>query len=85
MFDPNTFPTHMIIKSAKYVKKLPGSSEYDTVAVVVDRNGVDETLFVPIDPNKVNSEGTITYVGNIHYAEIKRQVDAGELTIEDAD
>ena len=29
--------------------------------------------FVPIDED------------NIHYAEIKRQVDAGELTIEDAD
>ena len=30
-------------------------------------------MFVPIDE------------ANIHYAEIKRQVDAGELTIEDAD
>ena len=30
-------------------------------------------MFVPIDET------------NIHYAEIKRQVDAGELTIEDAD
>jgi hypothetical protein len=30
-------------------------------------------MFVPIDE------------GNTHYAEIKRQVDAGELTIEDAD
>ena len=29
--------------------------------------------FVPLDE------------GNVHYAEIKRQVDAGELTIEDAD
>jgi hypothetical protein len=29
--------------------------------------------FVPLDED------------NIHYAEIKRQVDAGELTIEDAD
>lgn len=34
-------------------------------------NGVE--MFVPIDE------------ANIHYAEIKRQVDAGELTIEDAD
>ena len=32
-----------------------------------------ETLFVPLDE------------ANRHYAEIKRQVDAGELTIEDAD
>ena len=30
-------------------------------------------MFVPLDPD------------NIHYAEIMRQVDAGELTIEDAD
>ena len=32
-----------------------------------------ETLFVPLD------------LANRHYAEIKRQVDAGELTIEEAD
>ena len=32
-----------------------------------------ETLFVPLDP------------ANRHYAEIMRQVDAGELTIADAD
>ena len=34
-------------------------------------NGVE--MFVSVDEN------------NTHYAEIKRQVDAGELTIEDAD
>ena len=39
------------------------------VKIVVD----GETLFVPLD------------LANRHYAEIKRQVDAGELTIEDAD
>ena len=33
----------------------------------------DVEMFVPIDE------------GNTHYVEIKRQVDAGELTIEDAD
>tara|TARA_S200000501_G_scaffold378150_1_gene439383 strand:+ start:1190 stop:1363 length:174 start_codon:yes stop_codon:yes gene_type:complete len=33
----------------------------------------DVTMFVPIDPD------------NRHYAEIMRQVDAGTLTIEDAD
>ena len=32
-----------------------------------------QELFVPLDP------------ANRHYAEIMRQVDAGELTIEDAD
>ncbi len=39
------------------------------IKVVVD----GETLGVPIDP------------ANRHYAEIMRQVDAGELTIADAD
>ena len=39
------------------------------VKIIVD----GETLFVPLD------------LANRHYAEIKRQVDAGELTIEDAD
>ncbi len=39
------------------------------VKIIVD----GETLFVPLD------------LDNRHYAEIKRQVDAGELTIEDAD
>ena len=70
---------YMNITSAKYLKNL--EDQNSIVKIVVD----GETLFVPIDPNKVNSEGTITYVGNIHYAEIKRQVDAGELTIEEAD
>ena len=69
----------MNITSAKYLKNL--EDQNSIVKIVVD----GETLFVPIDPNKVNNEGTITYVGNIHYAEIKRQVDAGELTIEEAD
>ena len=39
------------------------------VKIIVD----GETLFVPLD------------LDNRHYAEIKRQVDAGELTIEYAD
>ena len=39
------------------------------VKIIVD----GETLFVPLD------------LDNRHYAEIKRQVDAGELTIDDAD
>ena len=39
------------------------------VKIIVD----GETLFVPLD------------LDNRHYVEIKRQVDAGELTIEDAD
>ena len=44
-------------------------NENSIVKIVVD----GETLFVPLD------------LANRHYAEIKRQVDAGELTIEDAD
>ena len=43
--------------------------ENSIVKIVID----GETLFVPLD------------LANRHYAEIKRQVDAGELTIEDAD
>jgi hypothetical protein len=43
--------------------------ENSIVKTVID----GETLFVPLD------------LENRHYAEIKRQVDAGELTIEDAD
>ena len=39
------------------------------VKIIVD----GETLFVPLD------------LANRHYAEIKRHVDAGELTIEEAD
>jgi len=44
-------------------------NENDNIRVEID--GI--TSNVPIDE------------ANIHYAEIKRQVDAGELTIEDAD
>ncbi len=43
--------------------------ENSIVKTVID----GETLFVPLD------------LANRHYAEIKRQVDAGELTIEEAD
>jgi len=65
------------------VKKVndPISGEHSAYKVVI--NGV--TSDVPIDPDKFNSKGIRTYSGNRHYAEIKRQVDAGELTIEDAD
>ena len=43
--------------------------ENDTVMIVID----GATLFVPLDP------------ANRHYAEIMRQVEAGTLTIDDAD
>ena len=45
------------------------TDENVSVSVVID----GETLSVPLDP------------ANRHYAEIMRQVDAGTLTIQDAD
>jgi hypothetical protein len=62
----------MNITSAKYHEWA--ENEEDTpvnVSVTIVVEG--ETLSVPLDP------------ANRHYAEIMRQVDAGELTIEDAD
>ena len=59
----------MEIKSAKYHKD-PISNE-NVVVVTEYKNGI--TSHVPIDP------------ANTDYAEIKRQVDAGELTIEEAE
>ena len=45
------------------------SNQNSSVKIVVN----NETMFVPLDP------------ANRHYAEILRQVEAGTLTIEDAD
>ena len=47
----------------------PISNQNSSVKIVVD----GETMFVPLD------------LTNRHYAEILRQVEAGTLTIEDAD
>ena len=47
----------------------PSTGERISIKTTID--GVE--MFVPIDE------------ANTHYAEIKRQVDAGELTIEEAD
>ena len=44
-------------------------SEKHTIVAVIQ----DETMYVPLDPS------------NRHYAEIMRQVEAGDLTIADAD
>tara|TARA_B100000212_G_scaffold297678_1_gene241542 strand:- start:275 stop:448 length:174 start_codon:yes stop_codon:yes gene_type:complete len=50
------------------------SAQYVDSTNAVIKATVDNTeMFVPLDPN------------NRHYTEIKRQVDAGELTIQDAD
>tara|TARA_X000001382_G_scaffold13696_1_gene8877 strand:- start:311 stop:487 length:177 start_codon:yes stop_codon:yes gene_type:complete len=47
--------------------------EGETAGIQVTLQGIDEILCVPID------------LSNRHYAEIMRQVEAGELTIQDAD
>ena len=59
----------MDIKSAKYATNYEGKN----VCIQVLLNNSDMKLIVPIDP--VNTD----------YAEIKRLVDAGELTIEEAE
>ena len=59
----------MNITDAQYVNLDLASSSNSVVRATVD----GQLLFVPLDPD------------NIHYAEILRQVDAGTITIEDAD
>ena len=61
----------MDIVLAKYTK-APAETENTAVYVVLNTNP-SRALSVPLDP------------ANRHYAEIMRQVDAGELTIQDAD
>ena len=60
---------HNIIITSAKYVTNPFLGGNDNILAVI--NG--ETLSVPIDPD------------NRHYAEIMRQVDAGELTIADAD
>ena len=55
--------------SAKYVNNLSGEKNCIRATVV----GSDKTLLIPL------------IIGNRHYDEIKRQVNAGTLTIEEAD
>ena len=61
----------MIISSAQYVSSVnpDGSSENTAIKATID----GQELFVPLDP------------ANRHHAEIMRQVDAGTLTIQDAE
>jgi len=61
----------MDIVLAKYTK-APTETENTAVYVVLNTNP-SRALSVPLDP------------ANRHYAEIMRQVDAGELTIQEAD
>ena len=68
----------MEITSAKYIQDEGGNNAFIKVTnsqtVEPDGNGSPEyTICVPIDP------------ANRDYAEVLRQVEAGELTIEDAD
>ena len=59
----------MNITSAQYVENEFNSGTNIAVKAVID----GETLHVPLDP------------ANRHYAEIMRQVEAGELTIQEAE
>ena len=57
------------ITSAKYVKDATDASKISSITATIN----NKTWSVPIS------------LENTYYAEIKRQVDAGELTLEDAD
>ena len=60
----------MVITKAKY-RNIPIEISTQQKDIVATIDGIE--MFVPID------------LANRHYAEIKKQVDAGTLTIEDAD
>ena len=49
--------------------KMPKGEKVNTIEVVTDI----ETMYVPMNED------------NMHYVEVKKQVDAGTLTIKDAD
>ena len=59
----------MNITSAQYIDDPETAGTRDNIKAVIDGT----TVFVPLDP------------ANRHYAEIMRQVEAGELTIQNAD
>ena len=59
----------MNITSAKYVASAYDASANESIIAIID----GDTLNVPL------------FVGNRHYDEIMRQVEAGDLTILDAD
>ena len=61
----------MDIKSAKYMKSIT-SGEVTSIYILLN-NDDTISLSVPLDP------------ANSDYVEIMRQVDAGELTIEEAE
>jgi hypothetical protein len=59
----------MNITSAQYLADPIGNNPHSSIKATID----GQELFVPLDP------------ANRHYAEILRQVEAGTLTIQDAD
>ena len=59
----------MQITSATYFKQVPTAASATAIIATID----GQELFVPLDP------------ANRHYAEIMRQVEAGELTIQEAE
>ncbi|HAU27639.1 MAG TPA: hypothetical protein DCW49_09690 [Alteromonas australica] len=61
----------MIIENAKYIKAPLGNPDNENTGIKATINGVES--WVPMDED------------NRHFAEIMRQVAAGELTIADAD
>lgn len=63
----------MIIQNATYIYNLPrvGEDIGDKIAIMVTLDNGE--ISVPLDP------------ANRHYAEIMRQVEAGTLTIEEAE
>ena len=62
---------NMTITSAQYMARFDAGKKGDNFSIKAVINGTE--MVVPLDP------------ANRHYAEIMRQVDAGELTIKDAD
>ena len=59
----------MNITAAKYIADITGGGQNVSIKATID----DVEMCVPLDP------------ANRHYAEIQRQVAAGDLTIADAD
>jgi len=59
----------MNITSAQYLADPLGNNLHSSIRATID----GQELFVPLDP------------ANRHYAEIMRQVEAGELVIQEAD
>ena len=64
---------HLNIVQATYIRDLPkiGQDVGDIISIMISLDG--QEMSVPLDPT------------NRHYTEILRQVEAGELVIQDSD